>query len=110
MFAVAESLDENFLVFATGPVPVRREVQHGVRCPPRLVVIKSVLRKTAGVENAEVRVDARPPIRRRLAAIIKTSPDKRAREPRTRRKETPPAFGSGGPSRPDQIVSGDVSA
>ena len=85
LFAVAEGLDENFLTFAARPVPVRREMQHGVRRPPRLVVIKSVLRKTARVENAEVRVDARPPIWRRLATIIKTGPDKRAGKPRPRR-------------------------
>src|SRR5450756_1184100 len=89
---------------------MRREVQHGVRRPPRLVVVKSVLRKTAGVENAEMRVDARPPIRRRLAAIIKTGPDERAGKPRTRRKITPPAFGGRSPTGPDDIVGGDVTA
>src|ERR1035437_3550994 len=88
---------------------MRREVQHGVRRPPRLVVIKGVLRKSAGVENAEVRVDARPPIGRRLAAIIKTGPDERTGKPRPLGEETPPAFGSRRPTRPDDIVGGDIT-
>ena len=73
-----QGIHADFLAFLARPVPVRQQVQHGVRRPPRLVIVKVVLRKTARVQNAEMRIDARPPIGRRLAAIIKTRPDKAA--------------------------------
>ena len=109
LFAIAEGLDEDFLAFPARPIPVRQQVQHGVGRPPRFVVIENVLRKTARVENAEMRADARPPIWRRLAAIIEAGPDERTGEPRAGGKETPPAFGGGGPARPDDVVGGDVT-
>src|SRR5208282_1723813 len=41
--------------------------------------------------------------------IIKTGPNKRAREPWTVGEETPPTFGGRGPARPDDVVSADVT-
>ena len=63
------------------PVPVRENVQHGFDRPVGLVIIIIVLRKTAGVHHAKMRVDVGPPVRRRLAAIIKAGPDEPARRP-----------------------------
>ena len=72
----------DFRAFLAGPVPMRQQVEHGIGRPPRLVIIEIVLRETAHVEDAEMRIDARPRIRRRLAAIIKTRPDETAAQPR----------------------------
>src|ERR1051326_6803385 len=84
-------------------------MQHRVCRPPGLVIVEDVLRKSARVENAEMRVDARPPIWRRLAAIIETGPHKPTGQPRTVGKVSPPAFGGRGPTRPDDVVSGDIT-
>src|SRR5271170_134800 len=71
---------------------MRQQMQNDFVAPPRLIVIKIVLRKTAGVHDAELRTDARPVVRRRLTAIIKTRPDKSAGEPWTRGKKWPPVL------------------
>src|ERR1017187_1321832 len=85
-------------------------MQDGVRCPPRLVIIKIVLRETAYVEDAEMRIDARPAVRRRLTAIIKTGPDKAAGEPRAFGEITPPALRRVRPARRVHVVGADVAA
>src|SRR5208282_4606575 len=60
--------------------------------------------------DAEVRIDARPRIRRRLAAIIKARPDETPGEPRTVGKPAPPGFSALRPLMRRLIVSNDIAA
>src|ERR1017187_9804614 len=50
--------------------------------PPRLVIEKIVLGKSASVEDAELRTDRRPIERRHLTAIIKAGPLEKPRHVR----------------------------
>ncbi len=93
-----------------GPVPVRQQMQNGVRRPPRLVIIKIVLRKTAHVEHAEMRIDARPAVRRRLATIIKTGPHETAAQPRTVGEKAPPCFRRLRPLGVVHVIGADIAA
>ena len=99
-----------------GP-PCRVQFQCGKRCstglvaPPRLVVVVVVLRKAARVHHAEVRADARPLVRRRLAAIVEAGPDEAAGEPGARREVRPPRLRR--VARPPglvDVVGADVAA
>ena len=110
LLAIAVAPHVNVLAFLARPVPMRQQMQHRLVRPPRLVILKVVLGKTAGVEDAEMRIDARPVVRRRLAAIIKTRPDESAGEPRTHREEAPPAFGGVRPRRRVFVVGAHVAA
>ena len=75
--------DVDLLAFPARPVPVRKQVQHGLLAPPGLVIEEIVLRKAAGVHDAEVRGDARPGVeRRRLAAIVEARPHEAAGDER----------------------------
>src|SRR5262245_6015792 len=89
---------------------MRQQMQHRVCRPPRPVIIKIVLWKTACIENAKMRVDARPRIRSRLAAIIKTRPHETTREPWTRGEVTPPALRRVRPAWRIHVVGADVAA
>ena len=57
-----------------------------------------------------MRVDARPRIRGRFAAIIKTCPHKPAAQPRTVGEVTPPAFGCVRPAGEIHVIGADVAA
>ena len=92
-FEVGVAPDVDLLSLAAAPVPVRKEVQDGVVAPPRLVVVEVVLREAADVQDAEVRVDARPFVGRRLAAVIEAGPDEAAGEPETDGVMAPPRLG-----------------
>src|SRR5690348_15260590 len=80
----------NDLTFPLFPVPVRKQMQDGLTSPPSLVVEVVVLGKTTHVYDAELRVDRRPAVWRRLAAIIEASPSKATRQPFASRIEFPP--------------------
>ena len=66
------------------PVPVRQHVHERLAREERLVQVERVLREAAGVENAPVRADARPPVRRRLAAVVEAGPGEQAGDERRR--------------------------
>src|SRR5487761_2352439 len=85
-------------------------MQHHVCGPPSLIIPRDVLPKTAGVENAEMRIDARPGIRRRLTAIIKTRPHEAAAQPWARGKDAIPLFGGVRPTGRVHVVGADVAA
>src|SRR5215469_18420290 len=70
-------------------------MQNGFVAPLRLIIKIRVLRKAARVHHAEMRTDARPFVRGRLAAIVEASPDKCTCSERTRSKEIPPLLGGG---------------
>ncbi len=72
--------DGDVLALEAGPVPVREDVQHRRRRPPRLVVVERVLREPAEVDDAVLRADVRPRVRRRLAAIVEAGPHEAARD------------------------------
>src|ERR1039457_4047588 len=69
-------------------------MQRRLSPPPRFVVVEVVLRKSAHVHNAELRVDGRPSVGSGLTPIVKAGPGKSARFPFTRAVELPPGFGS----------------
>ena len=87
------------------PIPVRKEVQHRIRSPPCFVVIKVVFGKATHVDDAELRVDRRPPVRGRLTAVVEAGPGEAAREPFTGGIELPPLLGELRPRSVIQIVS-----
>ena len=98
---------------------MRKKVQHGFEGPVGLVIIEKVLRKTARIHNAKMRVDAGPAERRRLAAIIKPGPAESAGRPRTGIIIRPPGFRRLPPGDRvieqaarrggDVVVSGDIA-
>src|SRR5690348_18399596 len=61
------------------PVPVRKEVEHGLGTPPRFVIVEIVLREAEHIDNAELRVDGRPAVRSRFAAVVEAGPRESAR-------------------------------
>src|SRR5579871_5206821 len=79
-------------------------MQHRLRSPPGFVVIEIVLWETAHIDDAELRIDRRPSVGRRLAAIIETGPGKSARKPFARGIELPPFFGGFGPWGKIQVI------
>ena len=85
--------DGDLLAFHAWPVPVRKQVQHRLRGPPGLVVVKRVLRETAGVDDSVLRTDVGPRVGRRFAAIVEACPHKASRQPRPCVAESPPSLG-----------------
>src|SRR6185437_7040767 len=86
-------------------------MQDGFPAPPRLIIKESVFGEAARVDDAEMRTDAGPVVRRRLAAIIESRPKKSAREKRPRGVKLPPLFGGGSVmSRRVQVVGGDITS
>src|SRR5580692_9340614 len=100
----------DWLTIALVPVPVRKQVQYGLRSPPRLVVIEVIFGEAAHVDDAELRVNRRPSIGRGLAAIVEASPGEAAGEPFARRIELPPLFGQLRPVRMIQVIGADPIA
>src|SRR5438105_3652506 len=88
---------------------MRKEMEHRLRLPPRLVVIKNVFGKTACVQNSKMRTDAWPRIRRGLAAIIKAGPVECARQKLARGENPPPSFCRRCISGVIHVVSADVT-
>src|ERR1017187_28728 len=84
--------DGNFAAFLSRPVPVWKQMQTLRLSPPGFVVVEIVLRETAHIHDAELRVDRRPPVRRWFPAIIKARPGEAARGPLARAIELPPAL------------------
>src|ERR1035438_4790224 len=99
--------DFHLLALLPRPVPVREEMQRGLRSPPCLVIVKVVLGETAHIHNAEMGVDARPPVGRRLAAVIESRPGESARQERARVVKLPPDFRSGCPGGLFRVVGLD---
>src|SRR5579864_2184177 len=99
----------DFLPFFSGPIPVGKNMQYGLRSPPCLVIEIIVFGKTACVHCAEMRADARPAIRAGLAPIIKSRPHEAAGKKITFSEEAPPFLGGGAVVRTIHIVSADVS-
>src|SRR5947208_15095190 len=85
-----------------------KQMKHRFRAPPRFVVIKDVLWKAAGVQNAKVRAYERPGVWARLTAIIKTGPRKTAGNKRSRCVRFPPSFSAIGISGKVDVVSTNV--
>src|SRR3989442_182061 len=84
-------------------------MQHRPGSPPRLVIIENVFRETAGIQRAEVRANARPPVGRGLAAIIESCPRKSTGDEWARIIDFPPSFGAIRVSGKVDIVGADVS-
>src|ERR1017187_171417 len=78
-------------------------MQRRLSPPPRFVVVEVVLRKSAHVHNAELRVDGRPSVGSRLAAVVEAGPGKSTRFPLMRAVELPPSLRSFPPTH-DSIV------
>ena len=92
------------------PVPMRQEMQHGLRAPLRLIVVIVVLGKSARVHDPEVRADARPTIeRRRLAAVVEPGPDESAGDVGSIRHVRPPGLRGRGPPWMIGVVRGYVA-
>ena len=91
--AIAEGDDLDFLACVIRPVPMRHEVHDGFGFPPRLVIEKIVLGKSAGVHDAEIAADTRPLVRGRFAFVIEAGPHKAARDKRPVRDRCPCAIG-----------------
>src|SRR5262249_9059051 len=68
-----------------------------------------VLRKTARIQDPEVRADARPSVRGRFAAVVEPGPGEASGQIRLVGVELPPSFSSRCPWRPFQIVRLDIS-
>src|SRR5208283_4551293 len=71
--AVGEADDGNDLALASGPVPVRREVQHGDFGPETLVEVEAVLGEAAGIDDSGARCLGGPT---RLAEVVDAGPHK----------------------------------
>ena len=96
--------DGDRFAFPLLPIPMWKEMQHGLRAPPCFVVIKVVLGEAAHVDDAELRVDRRPSVGRGLAAIVEAGPGKAARQPFPRAIKLPPLLGQFRPRRMNRIV------
>ena len=84
---------------AIRPIPVRLEVEDGFIGPPGAVEMGDVLGETAGVEDAEVRVDVRPlVIGRGFAAVVEAGPDEGTAEIRAFGIVLHPCLRSAGPA------------
>ena len=90
--------------FALIPVPVRKQMEHGLGTPPCLIVIKIVLGKTAHIHNAKLRVDGRPGVGRGLAAIVESGPGKASGQPFPCGVKLPPLLGEFRPRSMIQVV------
>src|SRR5579862_5340558 len=73
--------DLDRLAFFAFPVPMGNDVNLRPISPPGLVIVEVVLCKPAYIHDAEVRVDAGPAIRCRLALVVEASPNELARHP-----------------------------
>src|ERR1035438_8682746 len=85
--------DRYLITFPALEVPMRKKMDHRLLAPPRFVVKECVLRKSAHIDNAKLRIDRGPAVGRRLAAIVEAGPGKAARLPLARPIERPPLFG-----------------
>src|SRR6188768_3449385 len=85
LFGVAEHLNFERLPFATGPSPMGKYVQHGLRAPPGLEVVVAVFGEAAAVEDAELRADRGKAERIRFTAVVEAGPVKEPRQVRARR-------------------------
>src|SRR3954454_3662397 len=100
----------NRFAFTLIPIPVGKQMQHRLRSPPGFVVEEVVLRESAHIDNAELRVYRRPSIRSRLAAIIEAGPREPSREPFARRIKLPPFFCKLRPVGVVQVIGADPIA
>ena len=68
----------------SGPVPVRKQMQHRLLRPACLVKVRPVLRQSGQVENSVVRAADRPVavVGRRLSEVVEAGPDELAHDPR----------------------------
>src|ERR1017187_4513418 len=78
-------------------------MQRRLLSPPCFVVVEVVLRKSAHVHDAELRIDGRPSVGSRLASIVEASPGKSTRFPLMRTVELPPSLRSFPPTH-DSVV------
>ncbi|HZV34754.1 MAG TPA: hypothetical protein VFB72_09305 [Verrucomicrobiae bacterium] len=85
LLAVAESPYVNFLTFFARPIPVREQMQNNFLAPAGLQIIENIFGKSAGVHDPVVGTDVRPVERGRLAAVIKSRPQKHSGNPWARR-------------------------
>ena len=63
-------------IVAGHPVPVRKQVQHGLLRPLALVHIVAILGETCQVDDAEVAAAGRETIGRGFAYVVEACPDK----------------------------------
>src|ERR1039458_5315401 len=72
--------DGDLLAFQTRPIPVREYVQYRLRGPPGLEVEEAVFGESARVDNAVLRADVGPAVRRRLAAVVEARSEEHTSE------------------------------
>ena len=90
---VAVGRDGDGLPFPARPVPVRKNMQHRRVAPPGLEIVETILGKTTGVQNTELRSDCRPVERRGFATIVEAGPIKNTGKKRSRGIMFPAALG-----------------
>src|SRR5689334_16126447 len=106
---VAVDPDIDRLPLLARPVPVRQQVGNGLIAPPGPVIVVAVLGEAADVQDAEVRVDAGPAVRRRLAFVVETGPDEAAGDERALGDGPPRPFRRLPPGRAVDIIGADVT-
>src|SRR5262249_258260 len=79
--AITEATHIDVLTLFADPLPLRQDMKHRLIGPPGFVIKEIVLGKTAGIQDAEMGIDARPTIGRGLAAIIEPGPGEAAGKP-----------------------------
>src|SRR6202041_3133083 len=101
--------DGNHVPFPAFEIPVRKQMERWLGSPPGFVVVESVLGETAHVHDPELRVDRRPAVGRRFAAIVKAGPGKAAGFPLTRAVELPPLLGGLTPGNHAVVIVDQVA-
>ena len=96
--------DRDLFPFHPRPIPMRKEVQNLLGCPPGLVIEECVLRESAHVDDSVLRTDVGPSVRRGFAAIVEPRPHKASQQPRPRIAEAPPAFSRSASRRGVRVI------
>src|SRR5256885_11314158 len=108
-FTVGETSHVDLFTFATGPIPVWKQVQNRRVAPPTFVIVVIVFGKSAQIHHAKVRRRAGPFVRDRLAAVVKAGPDERAGEPVARGEEFPPILRGRSPLWRALVIPANIS-
>src|SRR5581483_4231095 len=84
-------------------------MEHRLRAPPRLVIVKIVFSTSAPVHDSKMRIDAWPTVRSGLAAIVEAGPREAAGEKWPGVVELPPKLRQLRPWRMLQVIRADVA-
>src|SRR6185437_1064589 len=109
LLAIAVTPDVNVLPFPAGPVPMWKQVQHGLIAPAGLIIVVGIFGETAKVHDGVLRTHCRPLKGNWLASIVKTRPHKSSCHPRSFGNLLPRGFGSLGPIRRIDVIGGQLA-